>query len=129
MLKWAGVALSAWLFSGCVVVDHHGVGSATLTVEWSIAGSSDPDECSQSDVRYAYVRVETRSGGVVDEFEARCDDGATEVDLDPGTYWVTVVLRDRSGGDRTTAVESDRVTLYGHDDVTVHVDFPDDSFL
>jgi hypothetical protein len=128
MLKWAGVALSAWLFSGCVVVDHHGSGDATLTVEWSIAGSDDPDECSASDVRYAHIIVESRSH-TVDEFEARCDDGVAHVDLDPGTYWVTVVLRDRGGDDRTTAVESDRVTLYGHDDVTVHVDFPDDSFL
>lgn len=128
MWKWAGLALSAWMFSGCVVVDHHGDGDATLSVEWSIAGSDDPDECAASDVRYAYVMVESRSS-TVDEFEVRCDEGITEIHLDPGTYWVTVVLRDRAGDDRTTAVESNRVTLYGHDDVTVHVDFPDDSFL
>ena len=128
MNKWAGMALSAYLFSGCVVVDHHGVGDASLTVEWTIARTTDPEECDASDVRYAYVMVESRSG-IVDEFDTPCSDFGTTVDLDPGTYWVTVVLRDRGDHDRTTAVESDRVTLYGHDDQTVHIDFPDDSFL
>lgn len=128
MKTWAAVALSASLFSACVVVDKHGDGSATISVEWTIARSDDPAECSASDVRYAYVMLESRSG-VVDEFEAPCGDFGADIDLDPGTYWVTVVLTDRGRNDRTTAVESDRITIYEGEHETVHIDFPDDSFL
>ena len=128
MKTWAGVALSAYLLSGCVVVDHHGDGSATLSVEWSIAHTDDPEECSASDVRFAYIMLESRSG-VIDEFEAPCVDFGADIDVDPGTYWVTVVLTDRGGHDRTTSVESERISLYEGDHETVHVDFPDSSFL
>lgn len=128
MKTWAGVALSAYLLSGCVVVDGHGEGAATLSVEWTIARSTDPEECYASDVRYAYIMLKSRSG-MIDEFDAPCRDFGADIDLDPGTYWVTVVLQDRSHHDRTTAVESERITIYEDEHETVHIDFPDSSFL
>jgi len=91
-----------------------------------VDGTTDPAECSRSDARYAYVRIESRYG-LEAEREVPCEDFGTDFSLPPGRYWVTAVLLDRRHDDRTESVETD--PRYVEDGDYVVIDFPADSFL
>src|SRR4029077_17326791 len=96
-----GFALIAWTSSACVVVDHHGDSDSTLTVEWTIDGTDDPEQCDASGARYAEVTVESH-GGYTNTFTEDCDRFGVDIDVPAGRYWVTVVLLDRNEHDRTS---------------------------
>ena len=114
--------------TGCVVVSDH-ANEATLTVTWTIDGHADRSRCRQGDVDSVDILIETVSGRTVDEFQAPCGAFEASVGLPTGTYFVSVVLVDPDGNDRTTSVDSDPVILHYGDDVVVDMDFPADSFF
>ncbi|MET0390524.1 MAG: hypothetical protein ABW321_31420 [Polyangiales bacterium] len=127
------LSLAAWLLpwlTGCIFdVDDDDFGNdGLLTVHWSIEGSRVAARCTQHDVRYAYVTVESRNGRE-DELEVPCDRFWVELELPPGRYWARVVLRDRSHEDRTETLKSSQTQLYRDDSVRVSVDFGADAFL
>lgn len=128
MKKLGLLVCSCVALSSCVVVHDHG-DDATLTVAWTIDGRADRARCRQGDVDTADILIETASGRRVDEFQAPCNAFEASIGLEVGTYFVSVVLVDPDGNDRTTAVDSDPVVLHYGDDVVVDVDFPADSFF
>ena len=115
--------------SGCLVEADHPGGSyddAVFTVEWSVDGYTSARECDASGARYAHITV-LSDYGVEAEREEPCDKFGTDFYLEPGRYWVEVVLLDRSGRERTETVETD--SRFVEDGDYVVIDFPADSFL
>lgn len=98
-----------------------------LTLDWSIDGYQDPDECDQSDADTLLVSVWTLSGAHVGSFEDSCRAFVTSIELSPGTYEAEAVLLDPFGRDRTTAVLVE-FDIYGEDELSISIDFPASSF-
>jgi hypothetical protein len=128
MKTWLSFAFLAFAASACVSVDHRGDGDSTISVDWTIDGTDDPDQCDESGASYAEVTVETRSG-YSESYEADCDAFGLDVDVPAGRYYVTVVLLDRHHDDRTSAVDTDSIDLGHNDSDSVSVDFGPDSFF
>lgn len=136
-LSWVCLALGASLSTGCVVSDDRGrssgrssspvYDSGSVSVDWTIDGTADPSQCTQSNVDYVHIQLDDDSG-LFDEDEAPCEDFDYVFDnLPPGYYSVTLQMFDSRDRERTTAVSSDP---YDIDDDSVHIptDFPIDSF-
>jgi hypothetical protein len=100
----------------------------TLTVDWTINGSKDPDQCNQSFATTLDAMVHTTSGKFVGEFQEACRSFATSIDLPRGSYTADAVLIDANGFDRTTAVRIDTFAIRGNDNLSVPIDFPARSF-
>lgn len=129
MKKLLGLALIAWSVSACVVHDHHGSGDSTVTVDWTIDGSDDPRACDDNDARYAEVTIDSLDTPYTDVFTEDCDRFGVDIDVPEGGYHVSVVLLDQGRHVITSTVDTDPIDLGYDDSDTVHVDFPDDSFL
>lgn len=105
------------------------VASGTLTVDWSIDGSKDPNVCNQSNVSQIRISVFVASGRSAGTFDQDCSAFATGIPLARGDYTADAVLLDPSGAVRTTAVPIAPFTIRGNDNLDVPVDFPRDSFF
>ncbi len=113
--------------SACVVTPLYGAPAiGTLAIDWSIASSQYPDACVQSAVDAIEVRVRGSRGGV---FTRACEAFVIRVDLEAGDYNATAVLLDVAGNPRTTELNLRPFVIYGHDELSVPIDFPPDSFL
>ena len=74
--------------SGCTIEHvHDDVG--LLTVQWSLDDSFDPDACLDYGSRTIELVVYDRYDDVVEQFEARCADFATSIELEDGAYGST----------------------------------------
>jgi hypothetical protein len=130
-----GAACALFLTSGCVVDGHHdhgpvSDGAATLSVDWTVDGTTDPSQCRQASAPSILITLEDDSGPVGDDIEVDCEEFGVDIkNLDPGHYYISAVLLDPNGDDRTTTVDSDRFTLYGGDDLPIDIDFPASSFF
>ncbi len=100
----------------------------TLTVDWSINGSKDPNACNQSAVSAVRVVVTTRSGAPAGTFEQGCATFATSIRLPQGEYNADALLLDSAGHARTTAVAIRPFTILGNDELKTPIDFPASSF-
>jgi hypothetical protein len=132
MTRVSLLALSIVGFTGCVDAGpRSGGGSAdsTVIVDWTVDGTKDPAQCQQGDAVTMDITVETRSGAMVGEFQADCEEFATSIDLQPGRYQATALLLDDQGNDRTTSVQIEPFDLLEADQIELDVDFPADSFL
>lgn len=105
-----------------------GVPVGTLTLDWTINGTKDPDQCSQGAAMAVDVTVHTVDGGFVGEFQEACDAFATSIDLAEGSYVADAVLVDARGTERTTAVPIQAFTIRGDDDLDIPIDFPARAF-
>lgn len=104
------------------------VTDGTLTVDWTVDGRTDPDECAQGDAASIDIVVQTIGGARVGEFEDDCEVFETSIDLAPGDYVANAVLLDADGRERTTAVDMEPFTIAGDDELVVPIDFPARSF-
>jgi len=102
--------------------------SGTLTLDWSINGSKDPNQCNQSVATDIDVVVTTRNGAHVGEFLQRCSDGMTTIALSPGAYVADAALLDGAGTPRTTYVNINPFVIDSNTDLSILVDFPASSF-
>ena len=132
MMKSILVAVaSSVVATGCFVGSDSAPSSApdgTLTVDWTINGVKDADQCQQSAATSIDVTVETMDGSPMGEFQERCAVFATSIDLPPGRYAASALLLDDHGGDRTTSVPIDPFTILENSDLDVPIDFPARSF-
>jgi hypothetical protein len=128
--------VSSCLLGGCAVSAEAGpvpepvevVGDGLLTVDWSVDGVADPDECDQSGAENLSVLVTTASGATVGEFVEYCDEFVMSIELAPGSYYADAVLLDSHDRERTTAVDLGYFEIYGDDELSVSIDFPASSF-
>ena len=131
LLALAGVCST---LTGCIFVaddpapaprsDYTGA----LVVDWTVDGSTNPDQCDQGDAVWLRLSVFTSSGRPVGEFSDDCAAFSTSVELDPGSYYAEALLEDADGHARTTVVQIDDFTIVGRDSLSVPIDFPAGSF-
>jgi len=103
-------------------------GSSTLTVTWTVDGTSDPAMCTIEGADTIDVVVESPSGALVSEVLDDCQAAITHVSLPPGDYLADAALLDAAGHELTTRVDLGPLTLYGGDELVVDADFPPNSF-
>jgi hypothetical protein len=113
--------------SGCFIEvdddDHEG----TLTVQWSLDGTFDPDACLDYGARSLELVLYDRHDDIIDSFEARCADFALSIDLPEDDYGFDATLLDRTGRSVTTTIGLDRIFVPEDDVEVVDIDFPIDS--
>jgi hypothetical protein len=103
--------------------------ASTLTLRWSLDGSTDPASCNQSGVDVIDISiVSPDTGGEIQAFQQQCAAFSTSITLEPGTYGARARLVDSQGIARTTDVSVPPFTLVGGDELVQTVDFPADSF-
>jgi len=102
--------------------------SGSLTVDWTINNSTDPNQCNQSVAADIDLIVTTPNGATVDEVTQPCVDGVTTVALSPGVYGGNAALTDAAGTERTTWLSIDPFTIHSGSDLSISVDFPANSF-
>lgn len=102
--------------------------SGTLTLEWTINGSTDPDQCNQSVATDLDVVVSTPDGEIIGEFLQPCGDGTTTIELAPGAYVADAALLDGAGYSRTTLVNVNPFVIDSDTDLWILLDFPASSF-
>jgi len=112
-----------------VVVQPNAPLQATLTVDWTIDGATNPASCTQSASDVIEISVEDPSGNEVGAFQQSCSTFATSITLQAGSYSAFAVLLDSANNPRTTHVAILPFTLRGNDELHVPIDFPADSFF
>jgi hypothetical protein len=125
-------SLSA-LTSGCLVTSDPGppvivADNGLLTLDWTVDGVADPDECDQSSSASIELLVMTRGGSVVGDYLEYCDEFVMSVELSPGSYYAEAALLDARDVARTTSVSLGDFEIFGNDELFVSVDFPASSF-
>jgi hypothetical protein len=131
------VASLAACLGGCLVETHASpvpgpavvAANGTLTVDWTINGRTDPNQCNQAVAASIEITVYTSSGASVGTFQQTCAAFATSITLAPGSYSASALLIDGASNARTTTVEIPPFTLYGDDTFDAPIDFPASSFL
>jgi hypothetical protein len=106
-----------------------GVASGALNTRWTIAGSSDPNQCAVHDAANIDIRVFDPNGGLVSNVVLPCQQLAARVFLYPGRYTGTMTLTNSAAGARTTTLVLQPFDVFENTDTFVPVDFPADSFL
>ena len=103
-------------------------GDGLLTVEWTVDGTSDPNECAVEGADGLDLSIEDRLGAVVAEVTDVCEAGSTSVDLSPGSYFADAALIDAAGHSITTRVDLGAFTIRSGGESVLDADFPSDSF-
>jgi hypothetical protein len=102
--------------------------TATLVVEWTITGLTDPNECIKAEAKNIEISIVGTDGTEVGAYQQACSAFKTSITLNPGTYSAYAALLDDAGRTRTTDVAINQFTLQSNDSLTVPVDFPSNSF-
>lgn len=124
----------ALALSGCVVstsndpIDTPAAGDGTLVIDWTINGTTDPNQCSQSSAATLEIIVVPDVGKSM-TFSQDCELFGASIPLAPGRYSASALLVTSSGDARTTTIDIDPFTIYGDDELHTPIDFPADSFF
>jgi hypothetical protein len=125
-------AMLAATLSGCVAQtddDGHGseavvaADSGWLIVNFTINGSSDPEQCDQLGASVIGVKVVATNGTPAGEFRQACPAFYSTVALAAGSYSADVVLLDSAGGSRTSSVALQGLEIVGGSPLEVPLDF------
>ena len=100
----------------------------TITVDWTINNSTDPNQCIQGDATHIDIVVTAPDGSTVGDFQQVCEDGVTTIGLAPGGYAADAALLDSAGADRTTRLSIDPFVVHSDVDLSISIDFPASSF-
>lgn len=106
------------------------VSSATgaLNVDWTINGTTDPNQCVQGGAAAIQIAVTNSLGQDVGTFQQSCTVFSTSITLTAGNYSAAAQLIDATGLPRTTSVFINPFTLYGNDTFSAPIDFSASSF-
>lgn len=103
-------------------------GEGTLVVDWTINGSTDPNQCNQASATRLEIIV-VPDVGPSSRFSQDCELFGASIPLDPGGYSASALLVDADGNARTTTITIDAFTLRGNDELHTPIDFPASSFF
>ncbi len=103
--------------------------TGSLTVDWSINGTKDPNQCSQGAAAAIEITVTDSNQAAVGTFQQSCTAFATSITLSAGRYQAQARLIDAVGAPRTTTVDINAFTILGNDDFTAPIEFSASSFL
>jgi hypothetical protein len=105
------------------------VATGTLTVDWTINGTKDPNQCAQGAAAAIQISVTDSNGFSAGTFQQSCSVFATSITLNAGTYTAGATLIDAVGTPRTTTVNINPFTIQGNDDLNTPIDFPASAFF
>ena len=113
--------------SRTVVIDPNEPASqdATLVVTWTIAGLTDPNECTKALATNIEISIADSSGVEIAAYQQSCTAFSTSITLNAGTYSAFAVLLAQDGTTRTTDAPIAPFTLRANESLTVPVDFPE----
>ena len=103
-------------------------GDGALVIDWTINGSTDPNQCNQSSATRLEIIVDP-GVGQPSTFSQDCDAFGTSISLAPGRYSASAVLVDENGTARTTQVDIDPFTIRENEELHTPIDFPASSFF
>lgn len=103
--------------------------TGTLTVDWTINGTKDPNQCSHGAAAAIQITVTDPNLNPVRTFEQSCNAFATSITLNAGQYAAQARLIDAVGTPRTTTLNINPFTIFGDDDFTTPIDFSASSFF
>jgi hypothetical protein len=127
-----GLALAS---SGCFISDDDDDDiiistRGTLTVDWTVNGTKDPNACQATLADRIEVSILDESGTILlGTFAQSCQAFATSIALEAGAYAADALLVDVAGNPRTTAVQLAPFRILGNDQLTLPIDFPTSSFF
>jgi hypothetical protein len=101
----------------------------TLTIDWSINGSTDPNQCNQSSAVSIEITVFASADDSGSTFADACNAFITSIPLARGDYAASAVLVDVNDNPRTTVLDIDPFRILGEDELDIPIDFPANSFL
>ena len=136
MKNWNALGLlgAALLLPGCIFVDDDNddgyyVPTGALTVEWTIAGDTDPVDCAAFDVDRFELVIYDETDEVVDVVDPPCEAFGVTVDLLEGFYSADATLVD--GFDRSATVTEpiNSIRIVADSELVIPVDYPPGSFL
>ncbi len=104
------------------------ISKGTLTVDWTIINSADPNQCNQGVAADIDIAVTAPDGAPIDEFRQRCSDGVATIMLDAGSYAAQAALLDSADHERTTWVSMNPFIVENNTDLPISGDFPASSF-
>lgn len=135
-LGLGGMLLCSGLATGCLFVDDDDddrgppapvVG--TLTVDWTIDGQTNPDDCAAFGVdRFELVLYEA-GDYVVDEVEPLCEAFSVSIDMLDGIYYGDATLVDGFDRAATVTLPIDDIDIVAGTELLIPIDFSIDSFL
>lgn len=103
--------------------------SGLVTIDWSIHGDRNPNECDRGDAEALLISIWSASGAHVGDFEQYCQVFQTSIELEPGTYKAEAVLIAPDGIERTTTADIAPFAISDNDLLDVApIDFPASSF-
>jgi len=130
---WAAFVALSVVCSSCAVETGPSTmvvaGDGTLTVDFTVDESTNPNLCDAEGAASIEVDVFTRGGASIAQVVDSCRAGVTSVGLPPGSFDGTALLLDAGDRPITTAVDLGPIRIYGGDELVVPIDFPADSFL
>ncbi|WP_148314326.1 hypothetical protein [Sorangium cellulosum] len=132
MLSLMVLAALAAPAAGCVVVADDPPplrDTGTLTIAYTIEGTTDPFLCSYYGATDAELIVYTRGGDLVAEEYAPCDWFEVSATLLPGRYMADVTLVDAANGARSITKPLDALDVFSDAELVVDVGFPAGSML
>ncbi len=103
--------------------------TGTLTVDWTINGTKDPNQCNQGAAAAIQITVTDPNANPVGTFEQSCTAFATSITLNAGQYAAQARLIDAVGTPRTTTIDINPFTIVGNDELTTPIDFSASSFF
>jgi hypothetical protein len=122
----------ALALTGCVVSSTPDpvvvTADGALVIDWTIDGTTDPNECSQSSSATLEIIVDPGVGQPT-TFSQDCEAFGASITLAPGSYSASAVLVDANGKARTTQIDIDPFTIRGNDELHTPINFPANSFL
>ena len=127
-LTYPTAALLALCAAGCEVHTYSsgyqgGPYDGTLTIDWSLDDSFDPDACDDYDARYTELILYDGRDEVA-HVQTRCEDFDVSIDLPDGVYSLDATLLDHDDRPVTTSLALDDIDVYEDDETRISIDFP-----
>jgi hypothetical protein len=125
-------------FSGCSVsVEPIGepgppaivvpTGAGSMTLNWLVAGSTNPAVCSQFGASQMEIVVYDASGRPVTRMTEPCGNFTASIALPEGTYTADATLLDAAGRAVSTTKTLEAINVIADTGLTINLDFPSDS--
>jgi hypothetical protein len=103
--------------------------SGALTVDWTIRGTTDANQCTSSAAAAIEITVLSSTNQRIGSFQQSCTAFGTSISLEAGIYVGTARLLDRVGAPRTRPVGIPSLTINATSELTQPIDFPADAFF
>lgn len=102
--------------------------SGTLVVDWTLAGAKIPADCSRFGATEIRISIVTEDGLDAGTYAQACETFATSITLAADRYTANALLVDAAGNARTTVLAIQPFSIFGDDQLSVPIDFPENSF-